>query len=385
MPAFPRPIASKLPNVGTTIFTVMSRLAQEHNAINLSQGFPDFDCSKARRDLVTKYFNAGLNQYPPMAGVMRLRERIAEKVEALYGTRYDPEHEVTVTPGATYGIFTAVATLVRPGDEVILFEPAYDSYAPSIEVAGGVPVFVQLRYPDYSIDWQRVQQAITPKTRMIIVNTPNNPTTSVFSGEDMRMLEGLLRGTDIVVVSDEVYEHIVFDGHQHQSVARFPGLAERSIVVSSFGKTYHVTGWKMGYVLAPKELTAEFRKVHQFNVFVTNGPLQHALAEYMENKDAYLSLAAFYQKKRDFFLQGVQASRFKPLPSRGTFFQNLAYDAISDERDADLAVRLTKERGIASIPMSAFYRKPPGHKVLRFCFAKSEETLARGAEILCRI
>jgi methionine aminotransferase len=385
MPAFPRPIASKLPNVGTTIFTVMSRLAQEHNAINLSQGFPDFDCSKALRDLVTKYFNAGLNQYPPMAGVMRLRERIAEKVEALYGTRYDPEHEVTVTPGATYGIFTAVATLVRPGDEVILFEPAYDSYAPSIEVAGGVPVFVQLRYPDYSIDWQRVQQAITPKTRMIIVNTPNNPTTSVFSGEDMRMLEGLLRGTDIVVVSDEVYEHIVFDGHQHQSVARFPGLAERSIVVSSFGKTYHVTGWKMGYVLAPKELTAEFRKVHQFNVFVTNGPLQHALAEYMENKDAYLSLAAFYQKKRDFFLQGVQASRFKPLPSRGTFFQNLAYDAISDERDADLAVRLTKERGIASIPMSAFYRKPPGHKVLRFCFAKSEETLARGAEILCRI
>jgi methionine aminotransferase len=385
MPAFPRPIASKLPNVGTTIFTVMSRLAQEHNAINLSQGFPDFDCSKALRDLVTKYFNAGLNQYPPMAGVMRLRERIAEKVEALYGTKYDPEHEVTVTPGATYGIFTAVATLVRPGDEVILFEPAYDSYVPSIEVAGGVPVFVQLRYPDYSIDWQRVQQAITPKTRMIIVNTPNNPTTSVFSGEDMRMLEGLLRGTDIVVVSDEVYEHIVFDGHQHQSVARFPGLAERSIVVSSFGKTYHVTGWKMGYVLAPKELTAEFRKVHQFNVFVTNGPLQHALAEYMENKDAYLSLAAFYQKKRDFFLQGVQASRFKPLPSRGTFFQNLAYDAISDERDADLAVRLTKERGIASIPMSAFYRKPPDHKVLRFCFAKSEETLARGAEILCRI
>jgi methionine aminotransferase len=385
MPAFPRPIASKLPDVGTTIFTVMSRLAQEHNAINLSQGFPDFDCAGPLRDLVTKYFNAGLNQYPPMAGVMRLRERIAEKVEALYGAKYDPEHEVTVTPGATYGIFNAVATLVRPGDEVILIEPAYDSYAPAIEVNGGVPVFVQLRYPDYSIDWQRVQQAITPKTRMIIINTPNNPTTSVFSGEDMRMLEGLLRGTDIVVVSDEVYEHIVFDGHQHQSAARYPGLAERSFVVSSFGKTYHVTGWKMGYVLAPKELMAEFRKVHQFNVFVTNGPLQHALAEYMENKDAYLSLAAFYQRKRDFFLQGVRASRFKPLPSRGTFFQNLAYDAVSDERDADLAVRLTKERGLASIPMSAFYRRPPDHKVLRFCFAKSEETLAHGAEILCKI
>ena len=385
MPAFPRPIASKLPHVGTTIFTVMSRLAQEHNAINLSQGFPDFDCTKELRDLVTKYFNAGLNQYPPMAGVMRLRERIAEKVESLYGTKYDPEHEVTVTPGATYGIFTAVATLVRPGDEVILFEPAYDSYVPSVEVNGGIPVFVQLRYPDYSIDWRRVQQAITPKTRMIIVNTPNNPTASVFSGEDMRMLEGMLHGTDIVVVSDEVYEHIVFDGHQHQSVARFPGLAERSFVVSSFGKTYHVTGWKMGYVLAPKELTSEFRKVHQFNVFVTNGPLQYALAEYMENKNAYLSLAAFYQKKRDFFLQGIRASRFKPLPSRGTFFQNLAYDAISNERDMDLAIRLTKERGVASIPVSVFYREPPDHKVLRFCFAKSEETLARGAEILCKI
>jgi len=385
MPSFPRPIASKLPTVGTTIFTVMSRLAQEHNAINLSQGFPDFDCARALRDLVTKYINAGLNQYPPMAGVMRLRERVAEKVEALYGTKYDPEHEVTVTPGATYGIFTAVATLVRPGDEVILFEPAYDSYAPSIEVSGGVPVYVQLRYPDYSIDWQQVQRAITPKTRMIIINTPNNPTASVFSGEDMRMLEGMLRGTDIVVVSDEVYEHIVFDGHRHQSVARFPGLAERSFVVSSFGKTYHVTGWKMGYVLAPKELTSEFRKVHQFNVFVTNGPLQYALAEYMENRDAYLSLAAFYQKKRDFFLQGVQSSRFKPLPSRGTFFQNLAYDAVSDERDTDLAIRLTKERGIASIPVSVFYRQPPPHKVLRFCFAKSEETLARGAEILCKL
>ena len=252
MPVFPRPIASKLPNVGTTIFTVMSQLAQEHNAINLSQGFPDFDCAKALRDLATQYFNAGLNQYPPMAGVMRLRERIAEKVEALYGAKYDPEHEVTVTPGATYGIFTAIATMVRPGDEVILFEPAYDSYAPSVEVNGGVPVYVQLRYPDYSIDWQQVSRAITPKTRMILINTPNNPTASVFSGEDMRMLEGMLRGTDIVVVSDEVYEHIVFDGHQHQSVARFPGLAERSFVVSSFGKTYHVTGWKMGYVLAPR-------------------------------------------------------------------------------------------------------------------------------------
>ena len=385
MPSFPRPISSKLPNVGTTIFTVMSQLAAEHDAINLSQGFPDFDCAKELRDLVTRYINSGLNQYPPMAGVPRLREAIAEKVELLYGAKYDPEHEVTVTPGATYGIFTAVTTLIRPGDEVILFEPAYDSYAPAIEVNGGVPVYVQLKYPDYSIAWQEVQDAITPKTRMIIVNTPNNPTASVFSGEDMRMLEGMLRGTDIVVVSDEVYEHIVFDGHRHQSVARFPGLAERSFVVSSFGKTYHVTGWKMGYVLAPKELMSEFRKVHQFNVFVANGPIQHALAEYMQNRDAYLSLAAFYQKKRDFFLDGVKASRFKPLPARGTFFQNLAYDAISEERDTDLAVRLTREHGVASIPVSVFYRQPPPHRVLRFCFAKSEETLAKGAEILCKI
>jgi methionine aminotransferase len=298
---------------------------------------------------------------------------------------FDPEHEITVVPGATYGIFTAIAAFIRPGDEVILFEPAYDSYAPSVEVAGGRPVYVQLRFPDYSIDWQEVQNAITPKTRMILINTPNNPTASVFSAEDLRLLEGMLRNTDIVVVSDEVYEHIVFDGHRHQSVAHLPGLAERSFVVSSFGKTYHVTGWKTGYVLAPRELMAEFRKVHQFNAFVTNGPVQYALAEYMKDKDAYLSLAAFYQKKRDFFLEGVKASRFEPLPSRGTFFQNLRYDAVSDEKDTELAIRLTREYGVASIPVSVFYRKPPAHKVLRFCFAKSEETLARGAEILCRI
>jgi len=385
MPAFAFEIASKLPKVGTTIFTVMSRLAAEHHAINLSQGFPDFDCAPELRALVTKYINSGLNQYPPMAGVAPLREAIVEKIATLYDAHYDPETEVTVVPGATYGIFTAIATLIRPGDEVVLFEPAYDSYAPSVEVSGGKPVYVQMRFPDYSIDWREVQNAITPKTRMMVINTPNNPTAGVFSAEDLRVLESMLRGTDIVVVSDEVYEHIVFDGHQHQSVARFPGLAERSFLVSSFGKTYHVTGWKMGYVLAPKELMAEFRKVHQFNVFVANGPIQYALAEYMRDRDAYLSLAAFYQKKRDFFLEGVKGSRFKPLPSRGTFFQNLRYDAISDEKDTDLAIRLTKEHGIASIPVSVFYREPPSHKVLRFCFAKSEETLARGAEILCKI
>ena len=382
---FPNIISSKLPKVGTTIFTVMSRLAAEHNAINLSQGFPDFDCAPELQALLAKYVNSGFNQYPPMAGVAPLREAIAEKVETLYGAVYDPEHEITVVPGATYGIFTAISAWVCPGDEVILFEPAYDSYAPSVEVNGGKPIHVQLRFPDYSIDWQEVQNAITPKTRMIVINTPNNPTASVFSAEDLRMLESLLRNTDIVVVSYEVYEHIVFDGHRHQSLARFPGLAERSFVVSSFGKTYHVTGWKTGYVLAPKALTAEFRKVHQFNAFVANGPVQYALAEYMKNQDAYLALAAFYQKKRDFFLEGIRGSRFEPLPSRGTFFQNLRYDAISDERDTDLAIRLTREYGVAAIPVSAFYRKPPPHKVLRFCFAKSEQTLAKGAEILCRI
>ena len=385
MPHYSGKIHSKLPRVGTTIFTVMSRLAAEHGAINLSQGFPDFDCSPELRELVTRYLGAGLNQYPPMAGVPVLREAIASKVESLYGLAYDPEHEITVVPGATYGIYTAIAAMVRPGDEVILLEPAYDSYAPSVEVNGGTPVYVQLTYPDYAIDWQAIERAITPRTRMIVVNTPNNPTASVFSAEDLRMLEGLLAGTDIVVVSDEVYEHIVFDGHTHQSVARFRGLAERSFVVSSFGKTYHVTGWKMGYVLAPRELMNEFRKVHQFNVFVANGPIQYALAEYMKNRDAYLGLAELYQRKRDFFLEGIRGSRFEPLPSRGTFFQNLRYDAISDERDTDLAVRLTREHGIASIPVSVFYREPPQHKVLRFCFAKSEATLARAAAILSRI
>jgi methionine aminotransferase len=373
---------SKLPKVGTTIFTVMSGLAAQHGAINLSQGFPDFECAPKLRELVTKYFNAGLNQYPPMAGIPKLREAIAEKVSSLYGAAYDPDTEVTVVPGATYGIFTAVTAFVRPGDEVIVFEPTYDSYVPAIEVNGGTAVPVRLRYPDYSIDWEAVRAAITPKTRMILVNTPNNPTTSVFSAEDMGMLDHLLRGTGIVVVSDEVYEHIVFDGHAHQSVARFPGLAARSVVVSSFGKTYHVTGWKTGYALAPRDLMAEFRKVHQFNAFVANGPLQHVLADYMQDKAAYLELAAFYQQKRDFFLAGVEGSRFRVLPSRGTFFQNLAYDAISEEKDTDLAVRLTKEKGIASIPLSAFYRDGHCDRVLRFCFAKSTETLQRGTDIL---
>ena len=385
MPSYPGHIQSKLPHIGTTIFTVMSRLAAEYKAINLSQGFPDFDCTPELRALVTKHFNAGVNQYPPMAGIAPLREAVAEKIASLYGMAYDPEQEVTIVPGATYAIYTAVAALIRPGDEVILFEPTYDSYGPAVEVHGGVPVYVQLRYPDYSIDWQAVQAAITPRTKLMIINTPHNPTATVLSAEDLRLLEGMLRNTDIAVISDEVYEHIVFDGYKHQSVARFPGLAERSFLVSSFGKTYSVTGWKMGYVAAPRELMNEFRKVHQFNAFVANGPLQYVFAEYMQNKDAYLQLAAFYQKKRDFFLDGLKGSRFKPLPSRGTFFQNLSYEAISEEKDTELAVRLTKEHGVASIPVSVFYRQPPVHRVLRFCFAKSEETLAKGAAILSKL
>jgi methionine aminotransferase len=317
-----------------------------------------------------------------MAGVVALREIIAEKSAALYATDYDPEHEVTVVPGATYGIFTAVSAFVRPGDEVIVLEPAYDSYVPAIEVNGGTPVFVRLQYPDYSIDWQAVARAITPKTRMLIINTPNNPTASVLSADDMRALESLLHDTNIIVISDEVYEHLIYDGARHESVSRYPGLAERSFVVSSFGKTYSVTGWKMGYVLAPKELMAEFRKVHQFNVFVANGPLQHVLAEHMKDRDAYLSLNAFYQRKRDFFLEQLQGSRLRPLTSRGTFFQNLAYDAICDEKDSELAVRLTQEKGVAAIPLSVFYHDGHCDRVLRFCFAKSEATLARGAAIL---
>ncbi len=385
MPTYPGALVSKLPQVGTTIFTVMSRLAAEHNAINLSQGFPDFDCAPELQDLVTKYMKAGMNQYPPMAGIPQLREAVAEKVWTLYGSSYDPEHEITVTPGATYGLFTAIATLIRPGDEVIVFEPAYDSYVPSIEVQGGKAVYVGLKFPDYHIDWNEVRQAITPKTRMIIINTPNNPTASVFSAADMHALESLTRGTDIVILSDEVYEHLVFDGAQHQSVARFPGLAERSFVVSSFGKTYHVTGWKMGYCLAPKALMSEFRKVHQFNVFTCNTPVQYALAEFMQQPERYLGLAAFYQQKRDYFRDRLRESRFTLLPSSGTYFQSVRYDDITDEKDSDFAMRLTREHGIAAIPLSAFYHDPPGHKVLRFCFAKTEQTLFKGTEILRRI
>ncbi|MFZ5510541.1 MAG: pyridoxal phosphate-dependent aminotransferase [Pseudomonadota bacterium] len=382
MPHFPAPVASRLPAVGTTIFTVMSRLAQECGAINLSQGFPDFNAPPLLFDLVAKYMHAGHNQYAPMAGMPALRQAIAAKIEALYGMAYDVEHEITVTAGATQALFTAIAALVHPGDEVIVFEPVYDSYVPAIELQGGKAVHARLRFPDYRPDWEQVRALITPRTRMIMINTPHNPTGSVWPAEDLRALEELVRGTGIVIVSDEVYEHIVFDGARHESVARYPGLAERAFVVSSFGKTYHVTGWKVGYVAAPRELMAEFRKVHQFNVFTVNTPVQLALADYMQDASRYLELAAFYQAKRDFFRRHLEDSRFQLLPCAGTYFQSVRYDAITDEPDRAFAERLTRDTRVAAIPVSVFYANGEDNKVLRFCFAKNEDTLAAACERL---
>ena len=382
MPSFPAPVVSRLPRVGTTIFSLMSALATESGAINLSQGFPDFSAPDELYARVAKHMGAGHNQYPPMAGVLALREAIAAKVSALYDRDYDPESEITVTAGATQAIFTAVAAMVRKGDEVIVFEPVYDSYVPSIELNGGTAVFARLRFPDYRPDWDEVSALITPRTRMIIVNTPHNPSGSVWGADDMRALEGLTRDTGIVIVSDEVYEHIVFDGLVHESAACYASLAERSFIVSSFGKTYHITGWKTGYVLAPRELMSEFRKAHQYIVFAVNHPVQRALAEFMQNAERYLGLAAFYQAKRDFFRRQIESSRFRLLPCAGTYFQSLGYEGITDEPDVVFAERVTREHGVASIPVSVFYHQAVDKKVLRFCFAKSEEILERAGERL---
>jgi methionine transaminase len=385
MPRFPGSLPSRLPNVGTTIFTVMSRLAAECGALNLSQGYPDYSAPPLLYELVAKHMHAGSNQYAPMAGVLPLREAIARKVEALYGTRYDPETEITVTAGGTQAIFSAVACAVRPGDEVIVFEPVYDSYAPSIELNGGKVVRARLRFPEYRPDWDQVRALVGPRTRLIMINTPHNPSGTVWTEDDLAALAGIVRGTNICVVSDEVYEHIVFDGRRHESCARHRELAERSFVVSSFGKTYHVTGWKVGYVLAPRELTAEFRRAHQFIVFTVNTPVQLALAEYLEDASRYLGLAAFYQAKRDLFRAGLAGSRFELLPCSGTYFQLASYAAISDEPDVALAERLTREIGVASIPVSVFYDEGKQDRVLRFCFAKSEDTLRRACERLAKL
>ncbi|MFO1206341.1 MAG: pyridoxal phosphate-dependent aminotransferase [Burkholderiales bacterium] len=375
-------IPSRLPDVGTTIFTVMSRLAQETGAINLSQGFPEFSAPQALLDAVAKHMNAGHNQYAPMAGALPLREAIAQKVETLYGARYDVESEITVTAGATQAIFTAIACAVRPGDEVIVFEPVYDSYVPSILLNGGTPVYARLSHPDYRPDWAAVRELVTPRTRMIVINSPHNPSGSTLSAQDLAELEAIVSDTDILVASDEVYEHMVFDGERHESVARHPRLAERSFVVSSFGKTYHVTGWKIAYCLAPRALMAEFRKAHQFVVFCVHTPSQLALADFMQRGDWYAELATFYEAKRDFFRRSLAGSRFDLLPCRGTYFQLASYRRISEEGDRALAERLTREIGVASIPVSAFHANGEDRKVLRFCFAKSEETLARAAERL---
>jgi methionine aminotransferase len=375
-------IRSKLPNVGTTIFTVMSKLAADLGAINLSQGFPDFDCDPALVDAVARHMREGRNQYAPMQGVPVLRQAIAAKFSELYGATYDPDTEVTVTSGGTEGIFDAVAAMIHPGDEAIVFEPCYDSYVPAIEVSGGKAVVVSLRYPDYRVPWDEVRAAITPRTRMILLNSPHNPTATILSAADMQQLAAIVEGTEITILSDEVYEHIIFDGAQHESMARYDALRSRSFIVGSFGKTYHVTGWKVGYVVAPAALTTEFRKVHQFVTFSTNTPIQFALAEFLSARRGYPELASFYQRKRDLFLELIDGSRWTPLPSRGTYFQLLDYSAITGEGDMDFALRLTREHGVASIPTSAFLsnEKPP--LALRFCFAKKDETLRAAAERL---
>lgn len=379
------PPLSRLPNVGTTIFTVMSALAAEKNAVNLGQGFPDFDCDPRIVDAVTGAMRAGHNQYPPMAGVPKLRQAIAGKIATLYGHQYDWNTEITITAGATQGLLTSILCAVHPGDEVIVLEPCYDSYLPSIELAGAKAVPVRLEAPLFRIPFDKLAAAITPKTRMIMINTPHNPTGTIWRAEDMQQLADLLAGTDILLLSDEVYEHMVYDGQQHASVSRHPELARRSFVVSSFGKTYHVTGWKVGYVAAPAALMNEFRKVHQFNVFTVNTPVQHGLADYMADPAPYLDLAAFYQAKRDYFRAGLANTRFKLLPSDGTYFQCVDYSAISDMSEADFSMWLTREIGVAAIPVSAFYSEPRESGVVRFCFAKKEETLKLALERLSRL
>jgi methionine aminotransferase len=378
-------IKSKLPNVGTTIFTVMSKLAVETGALNLGQGFPGFPMDMKLGKLVEKYISKGMNQYAPMQGVQELRNIISKKIERMYGHTYDPDLEITITAGGTQAIFTAITAIIHEGDEVILFSPAYDCYSPAVELNGGKSVWVDLHYPEYKVNWDHVRKLINHKTKLIILNSPHNPSGTCLSEADMMQLEKLVSGSDIVVLSDEVYEHIVFDGEAHQSVARYPNLTKQSFAVYSFGKTFHNTGWKMGYICGPAEMMKEFRKVHQFNVFSCNTPVQFALAEYMQDESTYLSLPNFYEAKRNLFLESIKDSAFKIVPSKGTYFQLLSYDGLFNEKDSDLAIRLTKEFGIASIPCSVFYPDHLDEKVLRFCFAKEDDVLLKAGEILSRI
>jgi len=378
-------ISSKLPGVSTTIFSVMSKLALEQNAINLSQGFPGFESDKTLIDLVTKAMNEGHNQYTPMAGIFALRESVCNKINNLYGSNYKPETDITITAGATQAIFTIISAFVSKEDEVIVFEPAYDCYEPAIVLQGAKPVPIQLKSPRFSIDWNEVKQKITSKTKMIIINSPHNPSGSILTEDDLLNLQELVRNSNVLILSDEVYEHIVFDGQKHHSIAAFPELAARSFITASFGKTFHNTGWKMGYCVAPKALMSEFQKVHQFNVFCVNHPIQVALAAYLENPKNYLSLSAFYQQKRDLFLEGIAGSRWEYTPASGTYFQLLSFKNITQEKDIDFARRLTTEFKVASIPISVFNKSGDDPKMLRFCFAKTDETIQRATEILRKI
>ncbi|MGB6150390.1 MAG: methionine aminotransferase [Pricia sp.] len=385
MPISLKAISSKLPNVKTTIFTTVGNLARKHNAIDLSQGFPNFEADENLMGLVTKAMHEGYNQYAAMPGYYGLREVIAQKIEALHRRKYHPEKEITVTVGATQAIYTAMTAFVHPGDEVIVLKPAYDCYEPAITINGGIPIPLQLHADGYQVDWAAFKSKMTEKTRMVIINTPHNPSGRIFSKDDMLQLQEILRPTNIILISDEVYEHIVFDGEEHQSVSRFDDLASRSFVCASFGKTFHVTGWKVGYCAAPEALMHEFRQVHQFAVFCVDHPVQRALAEYLKNEKHYLALNAFYQQKRDFFLDGLKDSKFRFTPSQGTYFQLLDYTEITDEADEHLAERLILDHKLASIPISSFNVNSRDDKVLRFCFAKKRETLEIASEILCKL
>ena len=378
-------IHSKLPNVGTTIFTVMSALATEYNAVNLGQGFPDYEMSGDLISLVNGAMKEGFNQYVPMQGYMPLREALSEKIQHLYNTIVDPNTQITITPGGTYAIYTALTTILQPGDEVIIFEPAYDSYIPNVEINGAVPVLIDLEFPGYKIDWNKVRQKISPKTRMIMLNSPHNPTGSVLSADDMNELRSIVKDKNIFICSDEVYEHLIFDGVSHQSILRYPDLLEKSFVCFSFGKVFHCTGWKLGYCVSSPELTKEFRKVHQFNCFSCNSPMQVGLAKFLSDKNSYLPLSSFMQHKRDHFIELMQATRFKLLNSYGSYFICGTYDTISDEGDKDFSIRITKEYGVTTIPVSVFYRAGTDNKVVRFCFAKKEETLEAAVERLATI
>ncbi|HEY1872178.1 MAG TPA: methionine aminotransferase [Chitinophagaceae bacterium] len=378
-------INSKLPNVGTTIFTVMSALAAEHHAVNLGQGFPDYMMSEELISLVNEAMKKGFNQYVPMQGYMPLREALSEKIQYLYKTVVDPDTQITITPGGTYAIYTALTTVLHPGDEVIIFEPAYDSYIPNVEINGAVPVLIDLKFPEYKIDWNEVRRKISPKTKMIMLNSPHNPTGAVLAQEDINELHSIVSGRDIFICSDEVYEHLIFDNIPHQSILRYPDLLEKSFVCFSFGKVYHCTGWKLGYCVSSPQLMSEFRKVHQFNCFSCHTPSQVALSAFLSNKDSYLSLSSFMQQKRDHFIKLMAQTKFKLLDSKGSYFICASFDNISNESDKDFSIRITKDYGVAAIPVSVFYRSGADNRVVRFCFAKKNETLELAVERLSKI